>query len=157
VQGITNADSVACGEAHVLCVTSEGQLFAWGQNSCGQLGVGCTVSGFLMNHSSPVAVRPFAIGSHDSSSPSPFVPVASVCCGSYHSIAVDRSGECWSWGGRGSHSLGHFDAGIQGSWANRINTVFATGASTAKVICGEHRNLNCLSSQKPQHPKKHPY
>ena len=28
---------VSCGEAHALCVTSRGRLYAWGQNSCGQV------------------------------------------------------------------------------------------------------------------------
>ena len=30
---------VSCGQGHVLALTSEGQVFAWGGNECGQLGV----------------------------------------------------------------------------------------------------------------------
>ena len=33
VPGITNAVSVACGDAHTLCKTKEGYLLSWGQNS----------------------------------------------------------------------------------------------------------------------------
>ena len=31
---------VVCGYAHTLAVSDEGQLFAWGANSYGQLGTG---------------------------------------------------------------------------------------------------------------------
>ncbi len=30
--------SVVCGYAHTLALSDEGQCFAWGSNSCGQLG-----------------------------------------------------------------------------------------------------------------------
>jgi alpha-tubulin suppressor-like RCC1 family protein len=41
------AISVACGEAHCLCVVDSGELYSWGQNSCGQLGSGPSKAGFL--------------------------------------------------------------------------------------------------------------
>ena len=32
--------SVACGSHHSLALTNEGDVFAWGQNNCGQIGSG---------------------------------------------------------------------------------------------------------------------
>ena len=31
IAGLTGARAVACGEAHVLCVMENGELYAWGQ------------------------------------------------------------------------------------------------------------------------------
>ena len=31
IAGLTGARSVACGEAHTLCVMDNGELYAWGQ------------------------------------------------------------------------------------------------------------------------------
>lgn len=31
---------VACGSHHTMCMTTEGKVFAWGDNACGQLGLG---------------------------------------------------------------------------------------------------------------------
>ena len=31
---------VACGRGHTVVLTDKGQLFSWGENSCGQLGQG---------------------------------------------------------------------------------------------------------------------
>ena len=32
--------SVACGSHHSLALTNEGDVYAWGQNNCGQIGSG---------------------------------------------------------------------------------------------------------------------
>ena len=35
---------VACGSHHSLCLTSDGDIFSWGQNNCGQIGSGTTTN-----------------------------------------------------------------------------------------------------------------
>ena len=35
---------IACGMAHVLVLTDEGELYSWGANSYGQLGLGTTLN-----------------------------------------------------------------------------------------------------------------
>ncbi|KAF4039190.1 Regulator of chromosome condensation (RCC1) repeat [Phytophthora infestans] len=32
---------VACGSNHTLCLSVDGRVFSWGDNSCGQIGMGC--------------------------------------------------------------------------------------------------------------------
>lgn len=38
--GASTVLHVACGSQHTMCVTAEGRVFAWGDNTCGQLGLG---------------------------------------------------------------------------------------------------------------------
>ena len=126
---IFNAISVSCGEAHSLCIAGENELFAWGQNSCGQLGVGCDSSGFLFSCTYPAAVHPFSRTERDE-----FVRAVSVTCGSYHSLVVDGEGSVWSWGARGGSCIGHNDAPLQGSWKSRVDAVFTQSAKVSKVL-----------------------
>jgi RCC1 and BTB domain-containing protein len=47
---------VACGSHHSVCLTKDGDIYAWGQNNCGQIGTGTTT-----NQSTPRKVSsPFA-------------------------------------------------------------------------------------------------
>lgn len=63
--GIENAISVACGEAHVLCLLASGHVLAWGQNALGQLGIGPMRTGLLKDQFSPVLVPPFGSSLRD--------------------------------------------------------------------------------------------
>ena len=40
--------SVACGSHHSVALTSEGEVFAWGQNNCGQIGSGTTTNQVML-------------------------------------------------------------------------------------------------------------
>ncbi len=44
---------IVCGFAHCLALTDQGELYAWGANSYGQLG-----TGYKTHHLSPVVVAP---------------------------------------------------------------------------------------------------
>lgn len=119
------ASKVSCGEAHAMCLTTSGEILAWGQNACGQVGVGYTPSGCLRDGKVPVYVRPFY---NDKS----FISVSDICAGAYHSLAVDSTGRCWSWGARGSACLGHSDALLDsssGGWSRLVNTIFSPSNS----------------------------
>ena len=76
-----SARDIACGEAHVLCCTAAGVVFAWGNGANGRLGLGDT-----SDHSSAVQVYGLA--------DTLFVAVA---CGAAHSMALSSEGELWSW------------------------------------------------------------
>lgn len=76
--------SVSCGDTHTLVATDAGELYAFGRNTSGQLGLGSIT---------------------DSLSPQPVEALAGkrvrrVACGAEHSMCVTDEGEvyCWGWG-----------------------------------------------------------
>ncbi|MCK9417800.1 MAG: hypothetical protein M0R70_00295 [Nitrospirae bacterium] len=73
---------------HVLALKSDGSLWAWGFNGCGQLG-----DGTIADKNVPI---PIATGTLWSSA------AASFC----HSIALKSDGTIWSWGNNGDGQLG---------------------------------------------------
>lgn len=79
---------VAAGELHSAVVTSDGDVYSWGDGFCGQLG-----HGDRRPQLTPKQVT--AGGLSDES-------VANITCGSRHTIAVTEEGEVFTWG------LGHF-------------------------------------------------
>ncbi|XP_075873601.1 RCC1 and BTB domain-containing protein 1-like [Nelusetta ayraudi] len=82
---------VACGSHHSLARTHDGEVFAWGFNSSGQLGSGCTG-----NQPSPRKVT-FALQGK---------VVVGVSCGQTSSMALVDNGEVYSWGSNSNGQLG---------------------------------------------------
>ncbi|XP_046611167.1 probable E3 ubiquitin-protein ligase HERC4 isoform X2 [Neodiprion virginianus] len=74
---------IACGLKHTLALTNNGELYAWGCNKEGQLGIG----GESVKELKPKLVTSLAS-----------VPMSYIACGGYHSIAVSKSGAVFSWG-----------------------------------------------------------
>lgn len=69
---------IACGLKHSIALTNNGELYAWGSNSDGQLGVGSNTKMELV----PKLVHSLAA-----------VPIAFVTCGGYHTIIILKSGK----------------------------------------------------------------
>ncbi|KAJ8602495.1 hypothetical protein CTAYLR_001244 [Chrysophaeum taylorii] len=93
---------VSCGESHALAVTVGGRVYAWGQNTSGQLGLGPRGSNGEYDDEM-IPVRVFL---------SEGVIATAVACGPTHSVVVDSEGKAWTWGGGagGGAPLGHGDA-----------------------------------------------
>jgi len=87
---------VACGENHTLALTYDGQLFSWGSNSFGQLGLGT---------STDREVKPTLVASLAG------IPLAFIACGGNHSFAVSKSGAVFGWGKNAFGQLGLSDEG----------------------------------------------
>jgi len=79
------------GAGHHLFVDYEGKVWAWGENSFGQLGADTPASAKLPL---PVALP---------------APVLSVAVGGRHSVAVDNFGSVWVWGDNSAGQLGSGD------------------------------------------------
>lgn len=86
---------VASGTDHTLAVTSTGQLYAFGENDCGQLGI-ATNSGTTTPNPTPALVTlPGATGT-----------VARVAAGTNFSLVVTTTGQLYAFGCNGSGQLG---------------------------------------------------
>ncbi len=79
---------VSAGELHSAVVTSDGDLYTWGDGFCGQLGIG--------DRRPKLTPQQVEMGGLEDE------VVLSVCCGARHTLVVTEDGECWSFG------LGHF-------------------------------------------------
>jgi alpha-tubulin suppressor-like RCC1 family protein len=78
------------GQLHVLALTADGQLLAWGNNQAGQLGDGSTTSRLL-----PVRVR-LPKGTR----------VRALAAGKLYGMALTASGRILAWGDNNAGQLG---------------------------------------------------
>ncbi len=90
LSGGVTARSVSAGATHSLALGSDGQVYAWGTNSSGQLGNGGTTNSPL-----PLRVR-LPRG----------VTARSVSAGFDHSLALGSDGHVYAWGNNNSGQLG---------------------------------------------------
>ncbi|KAL4436169.1 hypothetical protein ABPG74_018153 [Tetrahymena malaccensis] len=85
-----NNQKVVCvsgGYGHTVAITEEGELYSWGFNTKGQLGMEGTKSLYY-----PQRVKKDILGNE--------LPLfASAFCGYNNTFAIDVSGNLWSWGG----------------------------------------------------------
>ncbi|XP_048052272.1 probable E3 ubiquitin-protein ligase HERC3 isoform X2 [Megalobrama amblycephala] len=80
---------ITCGDQHSMALTNDGQLFVWGENSHGQLG----------------------LGKGEPSTPQPLkslcgIPLAQISAGGDHSFVLSLSGVVFGWGKNSAGQLG---------------------------------------------------
>ena len=85
---LTGIRSIAAGSYHNLALASSGEVWAWGNNSAGQLGIGT-----LINNTRAVKI-PGLTG------------VVAIAAGEYHSYAVKSDGTVWAFGKNAYGQLG---------------------------------------------------
>jgi alpha-tubulin suppressor-like RCC1 family protein len=86
-----NSDDIfyaAAGGLHSLAVNLDGEVYAWGDNSNGQLGIDSTT-----DKDTPEQVDDIS-------------DIVSVAAGYYHSLALDKDGNVYSWGDNSNGQLG---------------------------------------------------
>ena len=115
---VTNWAAVSAGYWYTLAVTRDGALWAWGDNSYGQLGLGDTT-----NRSAPTQV-----GSASD--------WAAISAGEFHTIALKQDGTLWAWGDNSYGELG------LGDTTNRlVPTQVGNAGNWAAVYAGENYTL----------------
>ncbi|XWS47508.1 hypothetical protein CRYUN_Cryun14cG0158300 [Craigia yunnanensis] len=82
---------VACGAAHVVALSAEGLLQAWGYNEYGQLGRGVTSEGLQ-------GARVISAYAKFLDEAPELVKITQVSCGEYHTAAISEKGEVYTWG-----------------------------------------------------------
>ena len=120
---------IACGSSHSVVITNEGQIYAWGSNSFGQLGIGnCT------HETSPKVVK---------LDQTLKLSAKGVACGAYHTMMLMTNGEVMTCGRNEFGQLGSLSVPtsegscvpVKISSTNRFRTIsahFATNISVAQ-------------------------
>ncbi|XP_012502624.1 PREDICTED: probable E3 ubiquitin-protein ligase HERC6 isoform X2 [Propithecus coquereli] len=86
-----NVDLVSCGKEHSLAVCCKGRVFAWGAGSEGQLGIG---------EFKEISFVPKKITTLTG------IKIIQVSCGHYHSLALSKDSQVFSWGKNSQGQLG---------------------------------------------------
>ncbi|CAN9498636.1 unnamed protein product [Ophioblennius macclurei] len=116
---------VSCGSRHSLALTRDGQLFSWGQDSRGQLGLGGSESGSGSGCDFPQPVRSLSA-----------IPLLRIAAGGEQSFAVSASGAVYAWGRNDVGQLGLGD-GADRTAPTAVRSL--DGKRTTEVGCGlEH-------------------
>ncbi|KAJ6655417.1 hypothetical protein lerEdw1_005414 [Lerista edwardsae] len=112
---------IACGDHHSMAMSKGGELFSWGQNDRGQLGLGRWTDSIQ----EPQLVQALK-----------GIPLAKIAAGTAHSMAVSLSGSVYSWGKNAFGQLG------LGDTEDRNSPTFVNALEHKKIVfisCGgEH-------------------
>jgi alpha-tubulin suppressor-like RCC1 family protein len=114
--------SVCCGSDHILCLTRNAEVFAWGNNEWGQIGCGSSDRDIY----EPIKLQYFNI-----------IKVIEISSGAYHCIALTSDGKAHSWGRNHHGQLGiscHKDL-------NAPHVINIPGILFKKVSCGAKHSL----------------
>ena len=90
VSGVSNIILIGAGSNHVLALRSDGQVFAWGNNDSGQLGVGDVDSRALPSEIDSALLE----------------GVVQIAAGAAHSLALLSDGTVIGWGDNSFYQLG---------------------------------------------------
>jgi alpha-tubulin suppressor-like RCC1 family protein len=123
VANLTGITSISAGGAHSLAVDSNGQVWAWGSNTLGQLGTGAVTPG----GGSRVQVAGIS-------------GIVTVSAGENHSLAAGSDGSLWAWG---SNSFGQLGTGTPGTILsdNPVSARVSTVPPTLRVAGGTSHSL----------------
>lgn len=105
--GTMKVTAVAAGTYHSCALTAAGQLYTWGSNREGQLGLG---------RSSDMVFSPTLVESLAG------IPLAGVACGGNHTLVVSRSGAVFAWGSNSYGQLGLGDT-TDRMWPTQVSTL----------------------------------
>ncbi|TSK22494.1 putative E3 ubiquitin-protein ligase HERC4 [Bagarius yarrelli] len=113
---------VVCGNNHSIVLTKDGQLFTWGENSNGQLGLG---------KSEPSSLSPQPLKSLCG------IPLVQISAGGDHSFALSLSGAVFGWGrnSAGQLGLGDTDASL---WTKLPYYYYRTVVKIFYSVCSHY-------------------
>jgi alpha-tubulin suppressor-like RCC1 family protein len=104
---LTDVVAIAAGQVHSLALKSDGTVWAWGNNSVGQLG-----NGSISPSNVPVQVLNLP------------ADIVAIAAGFSHSLALDSSGQVWAWGLNSNGQLGNGTTGGSSLFPNLVVTSF---------------------------------
>ena len=117
--------AIAAGAYYSLALDNGGNVWAWGANDSGQLGI----SSFDDKRTAPVKLTFFPPGTR----------ITAIAGGGNHSLALDSSGNVWAWGANGAGQLGNAQNIEQRS---PTRSIFPTGTPRiVRISAGGGYNL----------------
>lgn len=125
--------AIASGTNHNLALTTQGEVFSWGNNSSGKLGDGSTT-----NRTQPVAV--VVSGAFEGKT------ITSIAAGDQHSLALTAEGLVFAWGSNFSDQLGtetEQDSSVpvavdtRGVLQGKIITAIAAGSRHSLILSSD--------------------
>ncbi|CAI7994404.1 RCC1 and BTB domain-containing protein 2 [Geodia barretti] len=123
---------------HVVALTSSGDIYSWGHNGYGQLGLGASVT-------TGQGTIPRKLSGSFSG-----VKIASVSCGGHHTVAVTASGEVYSWGYNNCGQLGTGDTvnytapkRVEGGALGTVRCVSTSCGSACSFAISQQGELFC--------------
>lgn len=128
---------IACGFAHALAVTSSGELYAWGWNNSGQLGLGNAAGGAAGTTAVPTRVEALAVA------------WAKVFAGGNYSAAITAAGRLYTWGVNKHGQLAHGASHRASEHAPRLVDALEHSVVSSVVCCD--RNLYAFAPTQIAH------
>lgn len=110
---------IACGQFHTLALTNSGEIFAFGNNTYGQLGLGTETE----REKKPVLLKSLQ-----------GLPVAHLSCGGNHSFILSKSGSVYGFGKNIYGQLGTADT-VNKTFPTQLRTLRAQ--NVRYITCGD--------------------
>ncbi|XP_058802630.1 secretion-regulating guanine nucleotide exchange factor [Phymastichus coffea] len=132
VSQIQSARYVACGQHHTVVVTSDNEIFAWGDNKYGQLGVDPAIRA--------LSLTPVKINNYEGT-----MSIRGIFCGWTHSAVLTADNKVFCWGRNSYGQLGRGQS-VQAveTWEA---TVPVTSTSIQQLAVGSEHNVALLDDK----------
>lgn len=127
---------IACGNNHVLAVTTKGYVFAWGNGEQMQFGRRSSERRFVSQNRLLSGTRPERV---------PISRIISVGVGGYHSFAIDADEGLWVWG---MNNYGQCFAGPSADARISQPLRVMQGLKVSKAVGGDHFSLLLAKDEK---------
>ncbi len=121
---------VSAGSYHTVGLTQDGVLYAWGDNTYGQLGIG--KAGEATSASVPLPVKMDAMQGY---------PVTSIAVGGRHTIARASNGKIYTWGYNQDGQLGIGSTGHIFPEPLEVSANWLGNQSIAQIAAGEQHSV----------------
>ncbi|XP_058729415.1 PH, RCC1 and FYVE domains-containing protein 1-like [Vicia villosa] len=129
---ILDVRNIASGASHLAILNKKGEVFTWGEESGGRLGHGIDKS----------SGKPRLVENLED------VTLDIVACGEFHTCAVSKSDEFFTWGD-GTHNAGLLGHGNEAShWIPKSVDGFLDGLQVVSVACGTWHSALATSNGK---------
>lgn len=121
--GVNKWVALSTGQAHMIALGDDGNLYAWGFNNHGQLGIGS-----IVNDSLPVMVT----------KPTGVTSWTAIACGAFHNIAIGSDQNVYVWGYNNQGQL------ADSSLTDKLVPTQVALPNSVKVLAVSASNNACL-------------